>query len=264
MYNDIYHHGIKGQKWGVRNGPPYPLDENLNTYKIHGDGRIEIKKGTKIQRLVGKMSKQTLDGVTYASFTNNDNARYMHGLNNKALGAMGIHDIKLNLTAKVDLKSPSNDDATKEFFTMLKENPKIHEAYAKTDFMSAPSNKNGEKYSNKELDDILKDVSGIGKDHYYLANASLLLDSMKPVREEFFSRLQKKGYNMLHDVNDAWSGVSKNPIVIFDGSKSLNMESKTFVDKKMVKQALKYDKETIKLARKWLQKNGFREDVLLE
>jgi len=21
----IYHHGIKGQKWGVRNGPPYPL-----------------------------------------------------------------------------------------------------------------------------------------------------------------------------------------------------------------------------------------------
>lgn len=27
MRNDLYHHGIKGQKWGVRNGPPYPLDE---------------------------------------------------------------------------------------------------------------------------------------------------------------------------------------------------------------------------------------------
>lgn len=25
-YNSIYHHGIKGQRWGVRNGPPYPLD----------------------------------------------------------------------------------------------------------------------------------------------------------------------------------------------------------------------------------------------
>lgn len=24
-FNEIYHHGIKGQKWGVRNGPPYPL-----------------------------------------------------------------------------------------------------------------------------------------------------------------------------------------------------------------------------------------------
>lgn len=25
-YNAIYHHGIKGQRWGERNGPPYPLD----------------------------------------------------------------------------------------------------------------------------------------------------------------------------------------------------------------------------------------------
>lgn len=23
----IQHHGIKGQKWGDKNGPPYPLDE---------------------------------------------------------------------------------------------------------------------------------------------------------------------------------------------------------------------------------------------
>lgn len=23
--NELYHHGIQGQKWGVRNGPPYPL-----------------------------------------------------------------------------------------------------------------------------------------------------------------------------------------------------------------------------------------------
>lgn len=23
---ELHHHGIEGQKWGVRNGPPYPLD----------------------------------------------------------------------------------------------------------------------------------------------------------------------------------------------------------------------------------------------
>lgn len=26
MHNFLYHHGIKGQKWGVKNGPPYPVD----------------------------------------------------------------------------------------------------------------------------------------------------------------------------------------------------------------------------------------------
>ncbi len=31
-YNVVAHHGIKGQKWGVRNGPPYPLD------RFDGDG----------------------------------------------------------------------------------------------------------------------------------------------------------------------------------------------------------------------------------
>lgn len=29
-YNVIAHHGVKGQKWGVRNGPPYPLDKLKN------------------------------------------------------------------------------------------------------------------------------------------------------------------------------------------------------------------------------------------
>ncbi len=30
---ELYHHGIKGQKWGVQNGPPYPLDSDVSTGK---------------------------------------------------------------------------------------------------------------------------------------------------------------------------------------------------------------------------------------
>lgn len=29
--HELYHHGIKGQKWGVQNGPPYPLDSSKST-----------------------------------------------------------------------------------------------------------------------------------------------------------------------------------------------------------------------------------------
>lgn len=30
---ELYHHGIKGQKWGVRNGPPYPLGSGKESFK---------------------------------------------------------------------------------------------------------------------------------------------------------------------------------------------------------------------------------------
>ena len=30
---EFYHHGVQGQKWGVQNGPPYPLDSAVSTGK---------------------------------------------------------------------------------------------------------------------------------------------------------------------------------------------------------------------------------------
>lgn len=31
--NYLCHHGVEGQKWGVRHGPPYPLDDSQSTGK---------------------------------------------------------------------------------------------------------------------------------------------------------------------------------------------------------------------------------------
>ena len=28
--SEFNHHGIEGQKWGVQNGPPYPLDKETH------------------------------------------------------------------------------------------------------------------------------------------------------------------------------------------------------------------------------------------
>lgn len=33
MKNELYHHGVKGQSWGTRHGPPYPLDSRTTAKK---------------------------------------------------------------------------------------------------------------------------------------------------------------------------------------------------------------------------------------
>ena len=40
---ELYHHGIKGQKWGIENGPPYPLSSDISTGK-------RLKKIEKLQK----------------------------------------------------------------------------------------------------------------------------------------------------------------------------------------------------------------------
>lgn len=44
-YNVLAHHGVKGQKWGVRNGPPYPIDKSSESGKIeNGSKSITVSR----------------------------------------------------------------------------------------------------------------------------------------------------------------------------------------------------------------------------
>lgn len=70
--NAIYHHGIKGMKWGVMNGPPYPLGSAISTgkrligkaagaIKRHHEKRVqaaEIKKQVKQEKKVLKEAEE--------------------------------------------------------------------------------------------------------------------------------------------------------------------------------------------------------------
>lgn len=47
--NELYHHGRLFQKWGVRNGPPYPLSKSA-VKKAYGKGKKQSKPMTEEER----------------------------------------------------------------------------------------------------------------------------------------------------------------------------------------------------------------------
>jgi hypothetical protein len=62
---ELRHHGIKGQKWGVRNGPPYPLNKETKK-KAYGKDGLPMKlqffsKGAKSYRIYDKETKDYFD-----------------------------------------------------------------------------------------------------------------------------------------------------------------------------------------------------------
>ena len=69
-FGEIYHHGIKGQKWGERNGPPYPLgsrksgSERYYASKSGGKGSSEKTKSEK--KGLSDTQKKALAGAAIA------------------------------------------------------------------------------------------------------------------------------------------------------------------------------------------------------
>ncbi|MBP5596263.1 MAG: hypothetical protein J6Y02_12830 [Pseudobutyrivibrio sp.] len=51
---ELYHHGIQGQKWGVTNGPPYPLDSDVSTGK-----RLKTKDEIRSEKLEKYKAKES-------------------------------------------------------------------------------------------------------------------------------------------------------------------------------------------------------------
>ena len=67
MYEELYHHGVKGQQWGERNGPPYPLDSKGSSlrkqkkiYKKMNKKLDDLEKtNNKLNKLYDKAAKKT-------------------------------------------------------------------------------------------------------------------------------------------------------------------------------------------------------------
>lgn len=141
---ELSHHGIQGQKWGVRNGPPYPLGGD--TYRsaaekkyTHGLGANStfnkrhfdktIKKGTTLSTLSYDKNRTKNADMFYATFKKLDKAQYMAMFNSPIpqavydqkglkIGVDKCYKFSINNEAIKDIKVASEDSATTSFMKL--------------------------------------------------------------------------------------------------------------------------------------------------
>ena len=71
--NELYHHGILGQRWGHRNGPPYPLDPNRHSASERKAGwkksldASDDDEESKLKKFVNSKGFKVALGVTVAA-----------------------------------------------------------------------------------------------------------------------------------------------------------------------------------------------------
>ena len=261
---ELYHHGIKGMKWGIRryqnkDGSLTPAGKNRYSPEelgrkpvqkgvtVNADGSITVSKGTSLQRLTSDKSRPLQD-ITYASMLEYDNAKYIKYIGGKGFFGGG-RDKVVSLKANEDLKAPSMDEASKIMVDMLNTNPKFRKSF---------TNCLGNTVSDKELDKMNKDPTGnTAKAWYDELNVSMTFspdfDQSAPyIQKTFSDALQKKGYNMLRDENDFQNKVSKAPVIILNPQKTLSVVSVSDITDELRASSKEVLNDYKKLGNKWV------------
>lgn len=218
----LAHHGIKGQKWGVRNGPPYPLLETQRSRKekdlnqsnvIHlKNGDTVIKKGSTVHRIT-LYDESTKTGHSYITYLDGDSERYK-GFFGARLKGGPIKVFKkvyqVDFKTKTDLKSPSKETRIKTFNDLYSKDKKFREAldnYAKKS-----------RYSKRDSYIDLQRASDMKEAYGMFTRA---IGGNEYIRKRYFNALKRQGYNFVNDDLDTALNLARAPAIVFDTKKSL-------------------------------------------
>lgn len=212
--NELYHHGVKGQRWGIRNGPPYPIEDKV------------LQKGTRLNSVSLDKSKRLDRRWKYTYNPNDpwDSAVYKGAFAVYKTGYLQrlLYDHSYEVTK--DLKMPTKKERVDEFIKMYG-NKKLNATTVKdlSTFqkwiVNNPSAAGAERY--KDLNVKSLKTPDEYKRAYELFNRGMeYSNQFKSTRA--YSKIMSTKYDAMVDDNNQgiYNGVH-DPVIIFKANKVL-------------------------------------------
>ena len=225
----LFHHGIKGQKWGVRNGPPYPIEDKV------------LAKGTRLNSVSGtyfdsdSYRKSGRPIYTYRADEAWDNKVYKGPFSKYLAMYRGARFIKEHaFETTQDLRMPTSSERRQAFEDML--NDKKTAQIVKDDLKKYQQrliqyNVGDEKQRKafRELDvDNIKTAKDM-RTAYDVFNHAMENAHLNKSTRLYMEKMKKNYDAMVDDNNVNVYNEAHDPIIVFRGDKmlrSLPAESK--------------------------------------
>lgn len=237
QHNELYHHGIKGQRWGVRNGPPYPIEDRV------------LQKGTRLNSVsIFKNSDDILKSNRWVYTFNPDDdwdSKVYKGpfsLYKLDLGYNHVYEHRFEVIK--DLKMPTRNERVQEFIDLYK-----NEKYVSSDLKKVQKTLKLYGIGNKELWTL--DTKHLYTREEFEKAYSIFGHAMENVTEykstAAYSKIMSKKYDaMVDDNNQGVYNDAHDPIIIFRAENALRkLGDARVIDAQVIKDNFDYVRDEL-------------------